>query len=83
MAHIYLLLHPFVENITQNGRYYIANPLFRRLRQLNISFRQVNEYIWMIIIQKLKHLFDSEALVLWNVNSFHQFSRDHLLPAGH
>ena len=83
MAHVYLLLHPFVENLTQNGRYYIANPLFRRLRQLDISFRQIIEYIWMIIIQKLEHLFDSEALVLWDVNSLHQFRRDHLLPAGH
>ena len=83
MAQIHLLLDPAVEPVAQHGGYDVADPLLRRLRELNLSLRQVDEDVGMIVVQESEYFFDAEAFILRNVDGLHHLGRDHLLPAGH
>ena len=67
MALVHLLLHPFREEILEDGGAHIGDPLLRRLGQLEIGLREVLIDVNVVLHEELPDLLDAEALVSINI----------------
>ena len=63
MSGIHLVLHPVIEPVLEHGCADIGDPLLRRLGQLELGLGQIFVYLWMVLVQELSDLPDSQALV--------------------
>ena len=63
MPFVHLLLHPFHEEVLEDGGAHVGDPLLRRLGQLEIGLRQILVDVYVVLGEELPDLLESEALV--------------------
>lgn len=63
VALVDLFLDPFAELLFKDRGADVADPLLRRLRQLDLRLREVLVDLRVLLVQELPDLLDAEALV--------------------
>ena len=69
MTQVNLLLDPFVEGRTQDRCHYIANPLLRRLGNLELALWKILIDLFVVVIKKLQDLLNTKSLISNSIKS--------------
>ena len=69
MTQVNLLLDPLVEGRTQDRCHYIANPLLRRLGNLELALWKILIDLFVVVIKKLQDLLNTKSFISNSIKS--------------